>query len=377
MIQLDLEMSFADGEQVMFEVETLVNSLFLSAGLAVPSPIPRMTYQSAMDRFGSDKPELRIKNEVCFYSNQLLDGTKYQQIQRIDHIVPEELKRMLTDLRDPIIEVLRFRISDEPSTTRSFVNSFMGSPAASSFQQNPHGAPGIFIFDSRKPLQGLQAFGFEGAAKLEGVLVDSSSNNDLEDGDLIVTQARENAAHQGGSTSLGRLRLALHSAAVAASLVPSLPKIHEFLWVTDFPLFTRDNNSTPGSVEIKADGEGQGGRSGFSATHHPFTAPKTSKDVELLLTDPLSVKADHYDLVVNGVELGGGSRRIHSSEMQKFVMQDILKVSEKISYTISVCTHLHMPQEEHLVFIPRSLHDVGVCCILFVRTPGLPHTTID
>lgn len=65
--QLDLEISFADGEQVIFEVETLVRSLFSSAGLALPTPIPRMTYQSAMNRFGSDKPELRIKNEVCLY----------------------------------------------------------------------------------------------------------------------------------------------------------------------------------------------------------------------------------------------------------------------------------------------------------------------
>lgn len=72
---------------------------------------------------------------------------------------------------------------------------------------------------------------------------------------------------------------------------------------------------------------GQGGTSGFSSTHHPFTAPLSASDADLLLSAPLEAKADHYDLVVNGVELGGGSRRIHNAEFQKFVMKDILKMT--------------------------------------------------
>jgi len=237
--------------------------------------------------------------------------------------VPESLKTMLTDISDPILEILRLPISDDPSATRSFVNSFMDSPSSVPFQENPMGAPGVFIYESRKPLNGLQAFGFEGAAKLEEFFEskESSNNNALQDGDLLVVQARPNTFHQGGSTSIGRLRLALHEAAVAANYLPPLPKTHEFLWITDFPLFTPDPDSLPGS------GEGQGGRSGFSATHHPFTAPKSSKDCDLLWSDPLSAKADHYDLVVNGVELGGGSRRIHNSEVQRMVMLDVLQAS--------------------------------------------------
>jgi len=65
LFQLDLEIAFADGEQVMNEVESLMSSLFTWAGLSIPSPIPRMTYQNAMDRFGSDKPDVRLKHEVC------------------------------------------------------------------------------------------------------------------------------------------------------------------------------------------------------------------------------------------------------------------------------------------------------------------------
>ncbi len=72
-----------------------------------------------------------------------------------------------------------------------------------------------------------------------------------------------------------------------------------------------------------------GWEGGFSATHHPFTAPLAPEDFDLLLTDPLRAKADHYDLVVNGVELGGGSRRIHIAKLQEFVMRDILKMSDE------------------------------------------------
>lgn len=74
---------------------------------------------------------------------------------------------------------------------------------------------------------------------------------------------------------------------------------------------------------------GQGGSAGFSATHHPFTAPLTPKDASLLVTDPLRARADHYDLVVNGVELGGGSRRIHLASMQEYIFREILKMTPK------------------------------------------------
>lgn len=176
----------------------------------------------------------------------------------------------------------------------------------------------------KKPLEGLQAFGFDGAENMKSLFAeysldvvsnDPASKAPLDDGDLLMVQARENVPHTGGSTSLGRLRIALYKQAVLQRLLDR-DLTHRFLWVTDFPLFTLNNATDPG----------QGGASGFSATHHPFTAPKSAADVDLLLTEPLKVTADHYDLVVNGVELGGGSRRIHSSEMQKFIMRDILKV---------------------------------------------------
>lgn len=223
---------------------------------------------------------------------------------------------MMTSIKDPIIDSLKFHISDDPAITRSFVKAFMDSPEAAEFHNNPEGPPGVFIFDPVKPLSGLSAFGFEGLENISEVY--DKAGDPFDSGDLVILQARFDSPFAGSSTSLGRLRTALHKAAVAQGYVTSDPR-HHYLWIYDFPMFTLStaNPSDPG----------QGGISGFSSTHHPFTAPRSMEDIDLLFTDPLKATADHYDLVVNGVELGGGSRRIHNAEMQKFVMRDVLKMS--------------------------------------------------
>ena len=200
------------------------------------------------------------------------------------------------------------KVSDEPQGTSSFVKSFMESAQAKPFIENQDGGPGIFIVDPRKPLLGLHAFGFEGAQNMEELLK-------LDEGDLVVIQARKKEPFTGGSTSLGSLRLALHRFAVAQGYITA-PQGFNFLWVTEFPLFSTTTSAEPG----------QGGTAGLCSTHHPFTSPAGAKDIDLLLTDPSKAKAEHYDLVVNGVELGGGSRRIHDARVQEFILKDVLKV---------------------------------------------------
>lgn len=203
---------------------------------------------------------------------------------------------------------MKMSISDDPKVTQEFISNFMKSPKGSPFLEISNGAPGIFTIDSRKPLQGLQPFGFQAAEMLQELL-------DPDEGDLILLQARKKGPFTGGSTTLGSLRLALHKSAIAAGYHPALQGF-EFLWVTDFPLFTPTSNDAPG----------QGGTAGLCSSHHPFTSPKSAADVDLLLTDPSKAKAEHYDLVVNGVELGGGSRRIHDARVQEFILSDVLKV---------------------------------------------------
>lgn len=308
--QVDLEMAFASAEDVMRTVEAVVRRLW-SELLAydVPETFPRMSYEEAMSKYGSDKPDLRLGSEI----------------RRVEYMVPVDLVSKIGPLTDPIVEVMKIPISEDANETRKFVGTFMDSPEAQPFIQNPHGQPGIFIFDSRKPLQGLQVFGFEAAEQVEEML-------ELEDGDLVVLQARPKEDFSGGSTPIGNLRIALHKAAVKHGYLTA-PEGFAFTWINDFPLFSPSNDSEPG----------QGGAAGLAATHHPFTSPKTAEDVDLLLSEPLSVRADHYDLVVNGVELGGGSRRIHSAEMQELVMREVLKMSDE-----------RMKDFEHLIEVLRA-----------------------
>ncbi|PVH88125.1 hypothetical protein DL98DRAFT_509616 [Cadophora sp. DSE1049] len=324
--QIDMEMAFAGGSNVMYVVERFIKKIYAfcadwpstlldSQETVVNSPLPmepflQMPYQHAMSKHGSDKPDIRIS----------------ALISQIGAAVPAQLRGMLTSIPNPVIDAFKLRLNASPKDIQRFIRKFMDSPEAEPFRSNPDGAPGICVFDSMQPLEGLQTFGFEGADQLKAIWEDQpkpsyqdettfEDNKKFEDGDLIIMQARERLPLSGGSTALGRLRLAIYKAAIAEGLIEPDPS-HRYLWVVDFPMFTPDNASDPG----------QGGTAGFSATHHPFTAPKTPMDVDLLLTNPLEAKADHYDLVVNGVELGGGSRRIHNAEMQRFIMMDILKM---------------------------------------------------
>lgn len=279
----------------MRTVEGIIRRLWssLMKDEAPSGPFRRMAYQDAMSRYGSDKPDTRYGMEIF----------------KIDYLLPVDLVNKITPLTDPIIEAFKFEGNDnDPVATYEFIKQFLDSPAGAPFNNNPEGGPGVFVYDAKKPLCGLQPFGFEAAERIEELL-------DPDHGDLIVIQARERAPFTGGSTPIGDLRCALHTAAVSSGFKPA-PTGFDFLWVVDFPLFSPSSDSEPG----------QGGAAGISSTHHPFTAPKTAADVDQLLTDPTKAVADHYDLVVNGVELGGGSRRIHDAAVQEFILRDILQM---------------------------------------------------
>ncbi|KAK3394322.1 tRNA synthetases class II-domain-containing protein [Podospora didyma] len=334
--QLDLEMGFATGEDVMRTIESLVSELPAALNaqfrmvkngdeiypiskhglgpkdatddlqwLDLPSPFPRLTYQEAMARFGVDKPDLRVPFEI----------------RRVDQVLTPDFISMITGLESPIVDAFRFR--PEPTgevasdSSSAFVDDLMKS-LPSALAKNPDGAPVALVFNTKRPLCGLSSLGHLGFEGLTGESSGLGDFEDLEDGDILVFQARENKAFQGGSTALGTARNLVYQSAVSKGLLPR-DLSFKFLWVVDFPLFTPDNKADPG----------QGGQAGFSATHHPFTAPLTDEDVELLATDPLKARGDHYDLVVNGVELGGGSRRIHIAKMQEYIMREILQMTDE------------------------------------------------
>ncbi|KAI1132742.1 aspartyl-tRNA synthetase [Nemania abortiva] len=329
--QLDLEMAFATGKDVIQQVDLMMSDLgnFIRThlkptmvnGVRQPHPIeegsfaaedPRapslrrhtkMPYATAMSRFGTDKPDMRIQTP---HVSKL--------IQVHDWLSPE-FKKMITNIEDPIVEACKFRFKASREDSAKFITDFFDALPNTPHKLGSNSTPGVFVFDSSKPLQGLSAVGHEAAPRFAEFKANLWPL--CEDGDVIILHARENLPAQGGSTELGRLRKLIYDTAVEKSLLPKTNSFR-YVWITDFPLFS-PNEDEPG----------QGGSAGFSATHHPFTAPLTPKDVDLLRTDPLKAKADHYDLVLNGVEIGGGSRRIHSAEVQEYVMREVLKMTDE------------------------------------------------
>ncbi|KAI9659703.1 MAG: hypothetical protein M1831_003601 [Alyxoria varia] len=294
--QLDLEMSFAIGKDVRKTIEHLLQELWYQLlGIKIESDFPRLTYDQAMSTYGSDKPDVRLGMDI----------------KRIEYMIPADLVSKIGPLTEPAVEAFSFPVSEDAAESRKFVSQFMDSTEATPFLNNPDGQPGIFIFDPRKPLTGLQALGFEAAEVIEDLF-------NLEEGNVVVIQARKNAPFTGGSTALGNLRLAMHKAAVSAGYIKK-PQGWDFLWVDRFPLFSPETVEEPG----------QGGSSGLASTHHPFTAPASADDARFLVSDPTKAKADHYDLVLNGIELGGGSRRIHDARMQEYVFRQVLKMTDE------------------------------------------------
>lgn len=299
-------------------VETLIARLWIELlGIELPSPIPRMTYENAMSTYGSDKPDVRLE----------------LPISRIEQEIPAELIRNMTSLTNPVVEAIVFpsgKIYDsDPNRTREFTTEFFNSPDAAWFHKNPSGGPGIFIYDPSQPLDGLHAFGFDAASSVKSKL-------SLQPGDLLILQARPDTSFTTGSTPLGNLRLAIHKSAVKKGHI-SPPTGFAPLWITHFPLFTPISPSSPSSPSHDAPPPSSSPSNlpsrqeenvpTLTSTHHPFTSPATAADVAHLLTSPHLALADHYDLVINGTELGGGSRRIHHAAIQELVLRDVLRLS--------------------------------------------------
>jgi aspartyl-tRNA synthetase len=308
-------MAFATRSEVMFIIERLLTQMLWPSFFGInpyqnrqlkepelrdshidaktPGLFPRITYKQAMRFYGSDKPDIRL-------------GSK---IQRVERYLPPNLKQMLSPLGDAAFEMIRIDMKGTaPAVSGEFITKFLDAPAAAPYLQNPAGAPGIAVLDPQKPLQGLASFGHEAADKVMSILEPNV-------GDILIVQARADLPYTGGSTPLGNLRRDIYQAAFAEEIVTP-PTDDSFLWVVDFPLFSPINDADPG----------QGGQAGICSTHHPFTAPVNEKHIDLLTKDPLKCDGDHYDLVINGVEVGGGSRRIHDSKLQEFILRDVLKM---------------------------------------------------
>jgi aspartyl-tRNA synthetase len=299
-LKIDLEMPFASDRDVMEVTEKLTVSMFAECGHDIsPTPFPELPYLDSMKRYGSDKPDVRfgeIYNLTSLISSEFASsgGSEPPRVEAIK----------LSPLRNP----------ENPRETdlEELSDQFFASVQASD----------ILPRDGNHILSSIQYSEATGLATDDARIRDRSSDiaseMDLKDGDQILLYANSPEKYEGGWTTMGRLRSVFYETAVQQGLAEPLPGFH-FLWVTDFPLFT----PVDGSDSLAR------GEAGLAATHHPFTAPKSAHDFRLLESDPLAVKAAHYDLVVNGVELGGGSRRIHNADVQEYVFRHIFKMSDE------------------------------------------------
>jgi aspartyl-tRNA synthetase len=261
--QIDLEMSFVRPDDVMAVTEGMLTAAGALRGIEVPRPIPRLTYDEAMRRFGTDRPDLRFGLELSEVSN-LLRETQFKVFRE-------------AVANGGIVKALRL-----PDGDRLSRKDLDGLPALVA----PHGAKGVAWV--RLTSEGWQSPIAKFLTDAERTAIEDACGAST--GDLLMFVAdRAKVVNE----ALAHLRLTL---ADRLGMIPG--NRYTFVWVTDFPL-----------VEYAED------EKRFVAVHHPFTSPR-ERDLERLETAPLEVRAMAYDVVLNGTELGGGSVRIHRPEVQ-------------------------------------------------------------
>lgn len=264
--QIDMEMSFVEPDDVMDLNERLLKHLFREViGVELKTPFPRLTYREAMDRYGSDKPDTRFGLELVNISDIVRDS----DFKVFSNVVKKGGSVRCINAKGAA-DVLARR---EIDSLVDFVKIYGAKGMAwISFKEDGMISP-ITKFLSPEELQGI---------------IDKTG---AETGDILFFVGDTNKVV---FDALGALRLKL---AERMDLIPE--NTWDLLWVTDFPLFEY-------SEEEKR----------YVAKHHPFTSPM-DEDVGIIATDKENARAKAYDVICNGTELGGGSIRIHSTELQE------------------------------------------------------------
>lgn len=277
--QIDLEMSFIDREDMYALIEGLLKKVWKDVlNIDIPTPFPRMPYKEAMSRYGVDKPDTRFGLELkdlsdCFkksgfkvFADTVAQGgvIKALNAKGLADLTQGELRHLEDAAKAMGAKGLAF-IKVEKGEWKSPIVKFISEEEKQTLKENLH----------------------------------------IQDGDVIFFAATH---WEQACNILGRVRLECGQLLVKRGLLEISKTNYHFLWVVDFPLMIFDEEA---------------GR--HLAGHHPFTAP-VIEDVSLLDVDPLAVRGQHYDIVLNGVEIGGGSIRIHQPDLQKKVFEEVLKI---------------------------------------------------
>jgi aspartyl-tRNA synthetase len=273
--QIDMELSFVDVEDVLQVNEKLLKKLFKEiCNVEVQLPILRMTWQEAMDRFGSDKPDMRFGMEL--------------------HDVSQVVK-------ESEFPVFRNALENGGSVRAINANGQAGMPRKK--------IDALVEFAKTYGAKGLPYLSIQEDGSYKGSFIKFMKPEELDalataleakPGDLLFFAADKNKVVW---DTLGALRIE-----IARQLGLLRKDDYKFLWVTEFPLFEYSEEEQR-----------------YVATHHPFTAPM-EEDWHLIDSDPGAVRSKAYDIVLNGTELGGGSVRIHQADVQE-------KMFEKLGFT--------------------------------------------
>jgi aspartyl-tRNA synthetase len=272
--QLDIETSFVEEEDLMQLMEEMIRDLFANVlEQPLPNPFPRMTYADAMDRYGSDKPDLRIPLELVDVSD-LMQGVDF--------------KVFSAPANDENGRVAALRVPGGNSLSRKEIDDYTKFVSI-------YGAKGlayIKVNDLAAGREGLQSpiLKFLPDDVVDAILQRTAA----ETGDLVFFGADKASVV---NESLGALRVKIgHD-------LDMVEHGWRPLWVVEFPMFEWDDKTQR-----------------WYALHHPFTAPRES-DIDLLSNDPGKCLSRAYDMVLNGTELGGGSIRIHKTDVQQKVFE--------------------------------------------------------
>jgi aspartyl-tRNA synthetase len=280
--QLDMEMSFVDETDVQNMLEGLMCHLFKEIlNIDLPQPFQRISYDEAMARYGSDKPDLRNPLEL---------------VDVADIFTNSEFGVFKNASQDGESRIIMLRVPQAKDLTRKQLDEYQQYMARV-------GAPGlayIKVNDISLGREGLQSslLKYLSNAEIENLM----DRTGAQSGDIIFCVAGKSASI---TEPMGALRQKL---GFDQALIDN--HAWRILWVVDWPIFLKNDKN--GSIE---------------SAHHPFTSPRLT-DCDALKANPLSTKAKAYDLVLNGYELGGGSIRIHNPELQRTVF-DLLGISEE------------------------------------------------
>src|SRR5438105_8970305 len=277
--QIDLEMSFIEREDIYNVIEGLLKRVWKTAlNIDIPTPFPRLSFQEALNRYGIDKPDPRFGLELVDFTEEFR-ASKFKVFSGV--VAGGGVVKAIN------AKGMAGATQGQTDTMTEYAKSF--------------GAKGLAYIkveggEWKSPI--VKFFNETEKAALTKKLA-------IEEGDLILFAADQWLT---ACEILGKIRLYCADVLKAQGKLSVPADRFDFLWVVDFPLLSFDREQNR-----------------WYSSHHPFTAP-VAEDIPMLKTEPKKVRGQHYDIVVNGMELGGGSIRIHQPAVQKTVFEEVLQI---------------------------------------------------